>query len=342
MLQVTAARKQAKDAPTRIDIYTLLFRLNISSNQIEAALQVVEEAFLDAGIDVGRPKTILPSTAAEVNGIIDDIASSSSVEPLLPVDEIAIALAKLCARAGATLYSYSKNHSKEYFEHSAQLIISSRAARRHLAAAYTYTLQAILSADALDVDLARAWLRLANATKGNSQNLDISSVEAVVVTLDFLHCASINDMRYDTAYIMCLAGNNMDTLTYATGLDLAGSFLAGRDVRYALDMGEKVLKWLHNDFSPASKAMVASSIQLAANCCDNMRSIRDLQGGFRGTILAFKHSLLHSSGRYIFDRGRQQTSGKLASFIRHRVLDQRFGCRLVLSRARVRFATPGY
>lgn len=275
--QIAAARKQAAGASTRIDISTILFRLNITSNDVEAALQVIKEAFSDAGLDISKPTTTLPDSAAEVSKITDQISAYQD-EPLQSEDEIAISLAKLCARAGATLYSYSKNHSKEYFRHSAELIVSSKSARRHPAAAYTYTLQAILSADALNVDLARAWLHLANATKGASHNPDISSIEAVVVTLAFLDCASFNDMRYDDAYRMCLDSDNMDTLTYASGLDLAGSFLAGRDVRYTLDTGEKVLKWLQHDFSPASKAMIASSIQLAANCCDSERSIRDLQG----------------------------------------------------------------
>jgi hypothetical protein len=252
--------------------------MHLSASRVEGALQVINEAFSDAKIDVGTPNTTLPSTAAAVNAITDGLSSRDSAEPLALEDEVAISLAKLCAKAGATLYSYSTNHSKEYFDHAAQLIISSKAARRHPAAAYTYTLQAILTADALNVELSRAWLRLANATKGTAQNPDFSSIEPVVVTLSFLHCSSINDINYNGAYEACLNSNNMDTLIYTAGLDLAGSFLAGRDLRYTLDTGAKVLKWLQYDFSPAAKAMVASSIQLAANCCDTERSRHDLQG----------------------------------------------------------------
>jgi hypothetical protein len=261
-----------------VKIATLLFRLNLAANHIEQALENVREAFRAAGVDVEEPTTTLPTRAEQVETIIDNIALHNSEEAISHQDDIAIAIAKLCLKAGATIYSYSATHSTQYFDHAAQLILSSPATRKHTAAAYTYTLQAISSANMLQVDLSRSWLRLANKVKGSHGTSDFSAVEAVVVSLDFLNCATIGHMNYEGAYKACIADNNMDTLVYAGGLDLAGSFLAGRDLRYTLLTGEKVLEWLQYDLQPASKVMIASSIQLAANCSDSDREFPELQG----------------------------------------------------------------
>jgi hypothetical protein len=260
-----------------IKVATLLFRLNLAANKIPQALENVREAFRTIGVDVEESTTTLPTTAEQVETIIDNIALQKSEEVITHQDEVAIAIAKLCLKAGATIYSYSATHSTQYFDHAAQLILSSPATRKHTAAAYTYTLQAISSANMLQVDLSRSWLRLANKVKGTQGTSDFSGVEAVVVTLDFLNCATIGDMKYGGAYKACIADNNMDTLVYAGGLDLAGSFLAGRDLRYTLLTGEKVLEWLQYDLQPASKVMIASSIQLAANCSDSDREFEKLQ-----------------------------------------------------------------
>lgn len=277
-LQIVKARKVAKTQTSKIEVSALLFRLNISANHIDTAMETFREAFSEIGITVDDHPAAIPTRAEEVYAIVEDVLSTTRQASLSPQDEMVIAMAKLCLTAGATAYSYSTKHSKAYFDHAAQLIVSNRAARRHTAAAYTYTMQSLLSADALDVNLARAWLRLANVTKGSGQTPGYSSIEAFVVTLEFLNCASITDMNYGAAYEACLASNNMDTLTYATGLDLVGSFLAGRDLRYTLDTGQKVLKWLQCDLSPVSKVMIASSIQLAANCSDTERDIKSLSG----------------------------------------------------------------
>ncbi|KAJ9105540.1 hypothetical protein QFC19_003522 [Naganishia cerealis] len=275
--KIERARSQAQDLVAWIKIATLLFRLNLAANLVTRALDHVRETFSAIGVDVKEPTTTLPTSAEQVEAIADSIAVQQSPEALTHQDEIAIAMAKMCLTAGATIYSYSLTHSKDYFDHATQLILSSQGARGHTAAAYNYTMQAISSANMLQVDLARAWLQLANKVKGCHGAADFSAVEAVVVTLDFLNCASIVDMKYGDAYEACLADNNMDTLIYAGGLDLAGSFLAGRDLRYTLVTGEKVLDWLQYDFQPASKAMIASSIQLAANCSDTDRDFKDLQ-----------------------------------------------------------------
>lgn len=254
----------------------------------------------EVGITIGdRPATI-PRTAEEVDALIDDIKRRPKQKSGSAEDEMIVAMAKLCLTAGATLYSYSTDHSKEYFDHAAQLIVSNPAARSHTAAAYTYTMHALLAAGGLNVELARSWLRLANFTKGSGETPYYSSIEAFVVTLDFLNCGSITEMDYGAAYEACLANNNMDTLTYATGLDLAGSFLAGRDLQYTLDTGKKVLRWLQYDMSPASKVMIASSIQLAANFSDTERDIKELSGepltSFRrGGIYVYQSLLIMQS-----------------------------------------------
>ncbi|KAJ9096765.1 hypothetical protein QFC21_005035 [Naganishia friedmannii] len=282
-VKVERARIQAQDLVARMKIATLLFRLNVTANRIEPALENVRETFSAIGIDLNEPTTTLPIDADEVEAIIDSIALQETTQAPNQKDEIALAVAKLCLRAGATIYSYSSSHSTKYFDHAAQLILSSPAARKHTAAAYTYTMQAISSANILQVESSRAWLKLANKVKGSQKTPDFSAVEAVVVTLEFLNCTFIGDMKYGDAYKACLADNNMDTLIFAGGLDLAGSFLAGRDLRYTLVTGEKILGWLQYDFQPASKAMIAASIQLAANLLegkyllpDDKRNLNDL------------------------------------------------------------------
>lgn len=267
----------AKEAATKISISGLLFRLHVSASDTETALNTFREAFQEIGIKVDNGPPAIPTTPEEVDWIFDDIKRKPKQKSASAKDEMAVAVANLCLTAGATLYSHSIDHSKEYFDHAVQLIVSNPAARRHTASAYTYTMHALLAAGALNVTLARSWLRLANLTKGADRPC-FSSIEAFVVTLEFLNCTSITDMKYGAAYEACLANNNMDTLTYASGLDLAGSFLAGRDLRYTLDTGKKVLQWLQYDLSPASKAMIASSIQLAANCSDAKRDMKDLAG----------------------------------------------------------------
>ncbi|KAJ9113617.1 hypothetical protein QFC22_005925 [Naganishia vaughanmartiniae] len=275
--KIERARNQAQDMVAWIKIATLLFRLNLTANNIQQALENVGEAFSAIGIDLKAPTSTLPTGPEQVEAIIESIALQGSHEAISHKDDIAIAIAKLCLKAGATIYSYSTTHSKEYFDHAAQLILSSHVTRTHTAAAYTYTMQAISSANMLQVDLARSWLRLANQVKGDQGTANFSAVEAVVVTLDFINCRSVGDMEYQGAYEACIADNNMDTLVYAGGLDLAGSFLAGRDLRYTLTTGEKVLGWLQYDFQSASKVMIASSIQLAANCSDSDRDFHELQ-----------------------------------------------------------------
>lgn len=276
--QIVAARNAAKKLAHKISISALLLRLNISVNQSESALQTFRDAFREIGIAVDEPPCGIPGTAQEVDMISDDVECTPRKSSTSGYDDMVIAMAELCLTAGATVYAHATDHSKEYFDHAVQLIVSNPAARRHTAAAYTYTMHALLAARALNVKLARAWLRLANLTKGTGETPYFSSIEAFVVTLDFLYCASITDMKYGAAYDACLAHNNMDTLTYASGLDLAGSFLAGRDLRYTINTGKQVLRWLQYDFSPASKVMIASSIQLAANCSDTTREFEDLSG----------------------------------------------------------------
>lgn len=275
--QILRARALSKSLATKIEVSALIFRLNVSVNDTETARQTFRDVFEEIGIAVGDRPAAIPSTAQEVDAIIDDIKRNPKQKTTSAEDEMVIALEQLCATAGATLYSYSTDHFKEYFDHAVQLIVSNPIGRRHPSSAYTYTMHALLAAGVLNVELARAWLRLANLTKEPDMPC-FSSIEAFVVTLEFLNCASITDLKYGAAYDACLAYNNMDTLTYAAGLDLAGSFLAGRDLRYTLDTGKKVLRWLQDDLSPASQAMIASSIQLAANCSDTQRDLEDLAG----------------------------------------------------------------
>lgn len=278
-VQVRTGVELCQTPSTRIHVMTMLFRLKLSAFRNNLALELIPQAFAEAGVDLSSAEKAfeglppLPTTAAEIAERTRDVDDG---RPVTERDRTISALLQFMSVAGPTIYAEHADRGISAFGAACALALTSPFARRNPCVAYAYVLQGIQQVDIGNLDLARAWHRRTDAVhyRGTSHH---SSIALAHVALKYVVAKSLwEDVDYTPLYRLCSSLMDFDSLTWVAALDLATVNLTGRSTKAVLRKGREAMSMLGDDLRPMARIFITPCIQLAENMMDRSTDLNKL------------------------------------------------------------------
>lgn len=257
----------------------MLFRLKLSAFRNSLALELVPQAFAEAGIDISSAEKAfhglpsLPTTAEEIAESTRDIDDG---RPVTERDRAISALLHFITVAGPTMYADFADRGDVAFGSACALALSNPFARRNSCVVYVYVLQGIREIDMGNLELARAWYRRTDAIhyQGTSQH---GSIALAHVALKYVVAKSLwDDVDYYPLYRLCSSLMDFDALTWIAALDLATVNLSSRSTKAVLRKGKEAMTMLGDDLRPIARIFITPYIQLAENMSDRSTDLSKL------------------------------------------------------------------